>query len=274
MWTFNSFVGRMFALIFFPFRSLNPWFAMVFISFLTGVLMVFVFRLTSNQKGIRQVKDKIKAHLLELRLFKDSLPVTLKAQTQILKYNVQYIGYSARPMLVMLIPLLVILAQLNLWFGHEALRVGETAIVKVALKKSVDPFEAEVELEAPPGLVSETPPLRLAETGEVDWRIRAIEEGVHELRIKLAGQSVTKTVIVAAKRLTRVCPLKSVRFLDGLLFPGEKLIPSQVPLTSIEITYPAKRMNLAGLGLHWLIPYLVLSIFFGFIFKRPFRVEI
>ncbi|MDH7511836.1 MAG: hypothetical protein QHH14_02690 [Clostridiales bacterium] len=264
----------MFALIFFPFRSLHPWFAMVFISFLTGLLMLFVFRLTSNQKGIRQVKDKIKAHLLELRLFKDSLPVTLKAQGQILKHNLKYISYSAKPMLVMIIPLLVILAQLNLWFGYEALRAGDTALVKVVLKKSVAPFEADVELEAPPGLAVETPPLRLVETGEVYWRIRAKKEGVHELRVKLAGQNVTKTVIVTAKPLARVCPMKSASLLDGLLFPGEKLIPSRTPLTFVEIIYPAKRLNLAGLGLHWLIPYLVLSVLFGFIFKRPFRVEI
>ncbi len=274
MWTFNSLIGRIFALIFLPFRPLDPWFAMVFVSFLTGLLMLFIFRLTSNQAGIRQVKDKIKAHLLELRLFKDNLPVTLKAQGQILKHNLKYIGYSAKPMLIMLIPLLVILAQLNLWFGYEALRVGETAILKVTLKKSVDPFGAEVELEAPPGLVLETPPLRLAEPGEIDWRIRAKEEGIHELRIKLAGQSLAKTVTVAAKPLTRICPLKADRFLDRLLYPGEKPISSRVPVTSVEVAYPAKRLKFLGLGFHWLIPYLVLSILFGFVFKRPFRVEI
>jgi uncharacterized membrane protein (DUF106 family) len=274
MWTFNSLIGQIFALIFLPFRHLNPWFAMVFISLLTGILMLFIFRLTSNQAGIRQVKDKIKAHLLELRLFKDSLPVTFKAQGQILRHNLKYIAYSIKPMLIMIIPLLVILAQLNLWFGFEALRVGETAILKVTLKKSVDPFEAKVEVESPPGLAIETPPLRLAEPGEIDWRIRARAKGIHELRIKLAGQSLTKAVTVAAKPLTMICPLKTSRFLDELLYPGEKPITSSTPVSSVEITYPAKRLHLFGLNLHWLVPYFVLSILLGFVLKRPFRVEV
>ncbi len=247
---------------------------MVFVSFLSGLLMLFIFRLTSNQAGIRQVKDKIKAHLLELRLFKDSLPVTLKAQGQILSHNLKYIGYSTKPMLIMLIPLLVILAQLNLWFGYKALPVGETAILKLSLEENTDSLSQEVELEVPAGLVVETPPLRLEQLREIDWRIRAKAEGIHELRIKLAGQSLTKTVTVAAKPLTRVCPLKTSRFLDELLYPGEKPISSSIPVTSVEITYPAKKLNLFGLNLHWLVPYLALSILSGFVFKRPFRVEI
>lgn len=274
MWAFSSFIGQIFDLIFLPFRSHNPWFAMVFISFLTGLLMLFIFRLTSDQEGIRRVKDKIKAHLLELRLFKDSLPVTLRAQGQILKHNLRYIGYSAKPMLIMLIPLGVILTHLNLWFGYEALGVGETTILKLALKENADALTLEAAVEAPVGLAVETPPLRLAEPGEIDWRIRANEEGVHELRIRVAGQSLTKTVTVAAKPLAMICPIKAAGFLDGLLYPGEKPISSRIPVTSVEVDYPAKRLNLFGLDLHWLIPYLVLSILFGFVFRRPLRVEI
>jgi uncharacterized membrane protein (DUF106 family) len=274
MWAFNSLVGNLLSLLFFPFRSQNPWLTMVFVSFLTGLLMLFIFRLTSNQPGIRQVKDKIKAHLLEVRLFKDSLPVTLKAQGQILKHNLKYIGYSAKPMLIMLIPLLVVLAQLNLWFGYQTLRVGETAIVKVSFRDSVDPVGTEITLEASPGLAVETPPLRLEQPREVDWRVRAKAEGVEELTIRLAGQSFTKIVVVGGQRLARICPLKSSRFLNNLLYPGEKPISSRVPVTAVEVVYPAKRLNLFGLGLHWLIPYLVLSILAGFVLKRPFRVEI
>ncbi len=274
MWTFNSVMGRVISLIFFPFRSLDPWFALVFVSFLTGLLMLFIFRLTSNQKGIRQAKDMIKAHLLELRLFKDSLPITLRAQGQILKHNFRYIGYSAKPMLIMLIPLLVILAQLNLWFGYEALRADETTILKVSLKERSAPMDLAVELKVPSGLAIETPPLRLAESGEINWRIRAKEEGSHELRIELAGQSFTKIVTAASKSLMRICPIKTSRLVDEFLYPGEKPLSPKVPVTSVEITYPARRLNFFGLNFHWLIPYLILSILFGFVFKRPFRVEI
>ncbi len=55
---------------------MNPWAAKVFISLLTGLFMLLVFKLTSNQAGLQRTKDRIKAHLLEFRLFKDSIGAT------------------------------------------------------------------------------------------------------------------------------------------------------------------------------------------------------
>ncbi len=133
MWIFNSAFGKIFNLIFFPFRSMNPWVGMILISFLTALLMLFVFRFTSNQEGIKRVKNKIKAHLLELRLFKDSMSLSFKAQGNILRCNLRYISYSTKPMLVMIIPLILILIQLNFWFGYEALTPGQETILKVKL---------------------------------------------------------------------------------------------------------------------------------------------
>jgi uncharacterized membrane protein (DUF106 family) len=275
MWVFNSVFGRSFDLLFFPFRHLNAWFGMAFISLLTGLLMLFVFRLTSNQEGIRKVKDKIKAHLLELRLFKDNMGVTMKAQGQILGANLRYIAYSTKPMLVMMVPLVLILIQLNLWFGYEPLRPGESAILKVKLEESVKPMELEALLEVPPGIEVETPPLRLEEQKEIDWRLRARAEGVHELALKIGGHSLAKSVAVGRGSLDRISPVKvKRRFFEEVLNPGEKPFPSQVPVKSVEVAYPPKRMIFLGLRLHWLIAYFALSVLFGFALKRPFKVEI
>jgi hypothetical protein len=271
----NSILGRLFDVLFFPFRHLNPWFGMAFISLLTGLLMLVIFRLTSNQEGIKKVKDKIKAHLLELRLFKDSLNISLKAQGQILRHNLRYIGYSLKPMLVMMIPLILILVQLNFWFGYKPLRPGESAILIVKLEKSARPMELDASIEAPAGVVVETPPLRLEEQKEIDWRIQAASKGVHELIVKIGGQSVAKSVAVDLEPLARISPLKvKSGFIDELFNPGERPLPSSAPVKSIEVTYPPKRMNILGLRLHWLIAYLALSILIGFALKKPFRVEI
>jgi len=69
----NTFFGKLIEWMILPFRGMTPWIGMAVISLVTGIFMLLIFRLTSNQKGIRQVKDKIKAHLMEIRLFKDNL---------------------------------------------------------------------------------------------------------------------------------------------------------------------------------------------------------
>jgi len=275
MWFINSILNKFFDLLFLPFRHLDAWFGMVFISFLTGLLMLFIFRLTSNQAGIKNVKDKIKAHLLELRLFKDNLNISLKAQGLILRYNLRYIGYSFKPMLVMIIPLILILVQLNVWFGYEPLRPGESAILRVKLRETAKPLELPVTVEAPAGLVVETPALRVEEQKEIDWRIRAESGGVHNVNLKIGEQSLAKSIAVGLGPLDRISPIKVKRgFVEEVLNPGEKPLPSSGLVKSIEINYPPKRMNLFGLRLHWLIAYFALSIIIGFALKRPFRVEI
>lgn len=42
---------------------------MIFLSLLT-VLMLFIYKKTSNQSGIKEAKNLIKGYLLEIRLFK------------------------------------------------------------------------------------------------------------------------------------------------------------------------------------------------------------
>jgi hypothetical protein len=275
MWPVNTVLGKLFDLVFLPFRSFNPWAGMVFISFLTGLLMLFIYRLTSNQTGIRQVKDRIKAHLLELRLYKDNMGVTMKAQGQILRANLRYIVLNFKPLLVMIVPLVLILAQLNLWFGSDPLEVGRPAILKLELAPDIKPLDMEFALEAPPQIAVETPPLRLEEPKEVDWRINPGAPGIYDLTIRAGGQSVRKTVVVAGRPLQKVSPLKVGRnFLEEVLYPGEKPLPRGNPVRSVELVYPAGRLHLLGFRVHWLIAYLGLSIIFGFALKKPFKVEI
>ena len=275
MWIFNSIFGKIFEFIFIPFRNLSPWVGMTLISLLTALLMLLIFRYTSNQEGIRKVKNKIKAHLLEIRLFKDSLALSLKAQGNILRSNIKYIGYSGKPLLVMIIPLILILVQLNFWFAYQSLRPGEVTIVKVKLQEDQNILDLDLKVEPPPSLAIETPPLRIEEQQEINWRLRAREKGFHSLVFKINGQNFTKKIAVAQKPLTRISPLKVQRnFFDELFNPGESPLSKDLPVKSIEVKYPAKNMNLFGWHIHWIIVYFALSIIFGFALKGIFKVEI
>jgi len=261
---------------------MNPWVGMILISFLTAILMLFIFRFTSNQEGIRQVKNKIKAHLLELRLYKDSLSLSFKAQGNILRYNLRYISYSAKPLLVMIIPLILILIQLNLWFGYEALAPGQEAILKVKLEEGQNPLDANLALEPSSGFEIQTPALRIEEEMEISWRLQAREKGVLDLTLIVNGQRIIKKVAVDQRPLSKISPLKVRRsFINELINPGESPFPGDLPIKTIEVNYPARDMNLFGwnipwlLGIPpWLIAYFALSIILGFVFKGIFKVEI
>lgn len=271
----NSVVGAVFDVLFAPFRALPPAAAMAFISLLTGLLMLFIFKKTSNQAGILRAKNLIKAHLLELRLYKNDFGQTMRSQGRILLANGRYLGHALKPMLVMFIPILIILFQLEAWFGVRSLRIGETAIVKVTLETSRDPLQTPVTLTAPSGgVVVETPPLRIEEGSEIDWRIRAVTPGLYKLAIELPGETFTKSLAVEGRPLTRLTPRRVRRGLDELTYPGEKAILRTSPITRVEVTYPSSRLNFFGWRMHWLVAFFLLSLVFGFGLKGVFKVEI
>lgn len=275
MWIFNSAFGKIFDVLFLPFRGMNPWAGMILVSFLTGLLMLFVFKWTSNQEGIQKVKNRIKAHLLELRLYKDSFSQTFRSQGNILRCNLKYISYSAKPMMVMIVPLILIIIQLNFWFGYESLTPNESAILKIKLTEDQNLLEASIAVQPSSGLVMETLPLRIEESQEINWRFSATQGGIQQFLITINGESITKKVYVAQKPLSKISPLKTrTKFLDQIMYPVESPIKSQIPVDSIEVLYPSQSMNLFGWKIHWIIVYFVLSIIFGFAFKGVFKVQI
>jgi uncharacterized membrane protein (DUF106 family) len=272
---FNNLFGKIFDILFLPFRAFDPWFALIFVSFLTGLLMLLIFRLTSNQDGILKAKNKIKAHLLELRLYKDSMRQSFKSQGRILAANLKYLGYALKPMLVMFVPVMLILFQLNAWFGARAFEPGESGLLKINLLPSASALPTDIRLESPSGLVVDTPPLRIEEDREIDWRLRAKDPGWHELVVRWAGESIVLPVAVGRKSLARIPTVKpGSSALDQLSNPGIKPLPKNALIRSIEVGYPSRRFAFFGLRIHWLVAFFILSIVFGFAFKGVFKVEV
>ena len=76
---------------------LGPTAALFVISALIGAAMLLIWRYTSNQRAIADVRRSIAAHLLSTRLFKDNLSVTFAAQRQIIRDAIRLMGHSIRP---------------------------------------------------------------------------------------------------------------------------------------------------------------------------------
>jgi uncharacterized membrane protein (DUF106 family) len=271
----NFVTSGIFDVLLYPFRWLPPWFGMILVSLLTAFLMLWVFKLTSNQAGIRKAKNAIKAHLLELRLYKDNLRISLRAQRRILRANLSYVACNTRPLLVMIVPLVLILAQLNLWFGASPLEPGEMTLVKVKLAENADPLAVELALEPSAGLTVDTSAVRIPDEHEIAWRIRAPEKGPASLTFRVAGRTIVKPVAVADLPLAKVSTMTvGGSFIKEVLYPGERPLPGDTPVRSIEILYPAGGLPFFGLSVNWLVAYFILSIIFGFAFKGLFKVEI
>lgn len=275
LWWLNSAVGFIIKVLFLPFSSFNPWVAMLVVSILTALLLLLVYKKTSNQAGIKQVKNRIKASLLEIRLYQSEFRTQLRSQKQLVAANLRYLLYNLRPLLVMLLPIFLLLAQLNLWFGYRATRPGETFLLKVRFTEAVDMERVKLELETPPGLMVETPPVRIIDLREATWRLRLQEQSAQPLIIQVNGERYQKEIPRGSRRLSRISTVRVRRnFWQELFYPGEKPLPGDSLLSRIELIYPEQRLELLGLGFHWLVAYFLMSVILGLGLKGLFKVEI
>ena len=87
-----------------PVGVVPGWLSATVVAAVTGVLLLVVFKYTSNQRAIKRVRNDIDANLLALKLFKDSTRVALRAQGRILLGAGRLFVLAVVPMLVMACP--------------------------------------------------------------------------------------------------------------------------------------------------------------------------
>lgn len=272
---FNAALGWILDVLLYPFQPFGSWPVMILLSLVTALLVLLVYRKASNQERIRTIKAKIQAYMLEILLYKGSLQATFRAQGKIFHYSLKYLAHSIRPMLVMIVPFVLLLIQLDLRFGYESLQPGELTLVKLRLKEGVVPSQAEVVLEPTENLLVDSPPLRIDKEAEIDWLLRTIDPGVQDLKILVNKQPVTKQIVVGGRSLEKISSSRVGRgWIDQLVNPGESSIVESAEVEKIEIGYPERKMSFFRWQLHWMIVYFVLTILFAFSFKGLLKVEV
>jgi hypothetical protein len=268
----NRLLTNAFTLLFWPFQNLNPVWALLFISFLTGIVMLWVFGKVSNQKAIERLRNQTRGNLLGVLLYQHDLKVVLRLHGLILRDTLFYLGHTLLPMLVLTVPLVPVLAQLNLFFSSRPLQPGEAAIVKLKLN-DLAPVPAEVNLEGNSAVKVETPGVHIPSEREIAWRIRAAQLGAGRLMFRIGQETVEQEVRVGG-RWGAAPARKTGNWLDLLLYPGEEPLQPGQRAKSIEVRYQPLSLTVMGWGLHWLILFFILSIAVSFAFKGVLGVEL
>lgn len=271
----NNVVNFLFGLVYTRLKWFGPSWSIIGISCLSGILLVWIFGKVSNQAALKRTRDRLSAELIALRLFKDDLRVFFGIQFQVLAWTLRYLRHSLVPMMILMVPTILILIQLNLHYGSRPLRVGEQTLVKVKLRDlSALARGAEIGLEAPANLKIETQGVRIEEMKEVCWRVRGALPGRFDLIVSDGNVSVKKNAAVGGPWEGVSSVRTGAHWLTSLLYPGEAPIPSHSTIASIEIVYPELDIFILGWRIDWLILFLVLSLGLGYAFKGVLGVQI
>ncbi|MDH3217883.1 MAG: hypothetical protein OEN01_16670 [Candidatus Krumholzibacteria bacterium] len=267
-------VTSFFNLILMPFGTAHHTLGLVALSLLTGVAMAFVFKWTSNDRAIRAAKDKLKARILEMRIYQDDPVLILKGFGGTLKSNLVYLGTLILPVLVLLVPVVIVFMQMDERYSRRPLGDDAKTILSVELRDGVDPYQTEVALVTGSGVVMDSKPVRIAETGEIDWRLRVDEPGTHDITLSANGANYSFPV-VAEKNYRMIGHERNASsWIEPLLHPGMPAISDDMPLARVRVGYPGARYPLLGWDVHWIVIFLVYSLLAAIVLKFIIKFEI
>ena len=250
---------------------LAPWLQILITALPVTVRALLVFRYASNQDGIRLAKERIKAYLLELWLYKDDLGVMLRAQGQVMLYSLRYIGLALVPMVVMIVPLGPVIVQLESQFAFRSIQPGESAIFSVRMVADKPVSHLDATLLLPNGVVEETPVLRIDANGQLLWRLRVDVPGEHAVKVIIGDQQITRRLLAGAD--VRGLWPQAYNAADWRVLgsAAEPSLPAGTAVISTEIDYLRVRAEFLGLSsASWLL--LLFTLLLGLMLRGLFSV--
>ncbi len=283
---FNNAMTSLFDVLLKPFELLGPYGALILLSGAFGVFGLWVFKHISWQGGIKLVKDKIKGHLIEVRIYQDDLVVVTKSIGKILARNLQYIALNFGPFIPLMIPFGVLASQFVVRYAFAPLPVeevredflpGQGTVITIEMAKGHERDVNTLTLEFPDGLVPVGPLHRAASRGQAYQEVIATAPGAHELVLTAAGVSETKLVYAGDEQPRVIQPERRAAsdWFNAFLWPGEQSFGSDSPFHRVVFAYPDREIAwLPDGALGVILSILVFSMLFGFVMLKPLGVQI
>jgi uncharacterized membrane protein (DUF106 family) len=232
------------------------WLSNTVISAVMGVILLVLWKYTSNQDAIGRVKDDIKASLLAMRLFKDGL-----------------LFHAIRPLLVVIVPICLIMAQMALWYQARPLLPGEEALVIMQLNGNIDSAWPDVSIASMPTADVTIDQTRAFSNRQIYWRIKARENGLNNIVFQVDGQQVEKELAIGEGFMRVSLQRPGWHWGDIFENPSEEPFGPDSIVQSISVEYPNRLSRTSGTN-WWIAYFFAASVVFGIIFKPFLKVKI
>ncbi len=268
---FNYFFTRMLRVVMAPFDRLGDFWGILFLSLLSSLIVLVLYRWVSSPRRIRHAKDQIKASILAIRMYRDFWRVTLMAFLRSLGHTLRYFALNLAPLLLILPILVPVFAQMEARYGMRPFHLGEDVVVKARFSQDVS--DLDVKLEAAEGFSTVMNPVVVTALNEINWKLRANAPGKYHIRVSGADFSGQKSLVAGevpgALSNRRYARSTWAHF----WYPIEPLMLNSGPLESISLQYPGKRVRFLGTRLHWIWHYLLLTLILVLGLRKRFGVE-
>ena len=102
----------------------NPLWALIIISLILTFVVTIIYKLFTNQKEMKSLKEELTTIQKELKGSKEDPKQAIEIQKRLMEKNMKYMMKSFKPMLITFIPLIIILGWLKTTYQTIQLPLG------------------------------------------------------------------------------------------------------------------------------------------------------
>ncbi|MBU2501664.1 hypothetical protein KJ682_10085 [bacterium] len=251
----------------------HPAWAMTLVAVVSAVWALLLFKAATPQDRLGKARDRLFGHIYEMGMYQDHLRVLGRIQKDLAVANLRYLAFTLPALLVLAVPMVLTIAQLEGRFAHRPLQAGESAVLAVDLVGD-GPASEGVTLTVPEGVTVEAGPVHDRLTGSVAWRLRADAEGSFPLAVIQGGRKVAEPELIAGGGLPLLGHKAGRGLMNAVLWPGARSLPGSGPVAGWTLQLPERATAYLGLEMNWLVAFMVLSLGAGLALKDALRVSL
>ena len=235
-----------------PLLNLPTFWAIIVLSFVISLIITVIYKYTTDQNLMKQLKDEMKAFQKQIKELKKEPERAMAIQKKSKQTNMKYMMQSMKSTLYSFIPIILIFGWMNANLAYEPIMPEQEFTTTIFLE---DNTNGEIELSVPLGIEVNGATKKEIKDSEVTWLLSG-ERGEYLFEYIFDGKKYNKEVLISEKQYKD--PVKNVR--DGTV-------------RSIEIEHNKRILiNLFGWKLGWLATYIISAIIFSILIRKIIKV--
>lgn len=265
-------INGFFDLVLLPFGGLPPFWGLLFVSLLSGLGMIAVFKAVSDQDKISRIRKRMAGEVMGILLHVSSPGTVLRFAGRLIWSNTLYLGYMLKPLLVIAVPFMLVWGQLEARYGSLPMQAEEKVTVTVQYPEEDYPRREDLNITAN-SLEIVPPPVMVDTLHQVSFRV--VPVGNEEREICFSGNCVP------AGRVNRRSGARILRGFDtggnlwNLFTPHIEIVDRE-ELTPRSGWYSLMGTDYNVLGWHWswIAVFLVFSMISALAGAKVFKVKV
>lgn len=243
--------------VFNPILNLGPFWAIILMSFLVSLIISIVYKLTTDQKKMKEIKDEIKSFQDRAKAEKEDPNKMMAIQKEAMSKNMEYMKMSFKPTLFTFIPILLIFGWMADHLAYEPLIMSEQFNVEVMLGKEV---AGTVKIVTHDGLEVVGSSEAEIKDGKVNFMLKGLEKGDFTFDVDFNNRLYSKEVRITDK----------FSYLDPIRVFDEGDV-KQIVVGNQKVK-PLGSFSILGWRPEWLGTYIIFSLVFSMLIRKALKV--